>query len=126
MEKIKSLAREKEHKYLMLKWAGEQDVKEYLAGRDSLAFRNSEGRCCCEMDKKRFNRNFNRLAERGCYKHLVGFVVKSMFLTNRKLHLTPLHSSFLIFHPLLGHNDVENYKKECAEKDRASLFFRRT
>ena len=50
MEKIKSLAREKEHKYLRLKWAGEQDVKEYLAGleqerRDSLAFPNAEGEC---------------------------------------------------------------------------------
>ena len=27
MDEIKALAREKEHKYLMLKWAGEQDVK---------------------------------------------------------------------------------------------------
>ena len=40
--------------------------------------------------------------------------------------LTPLHSSFSIFYPLLGHNDVENYKKECAERDRAALWFRRT
>ena len=27
MYKIKALARENEHEYLMLKWAGEQDVK---------------------------------------------------------------------------------------------------
>ena len=30
--KIKALAIEKEHKYLMLKWSGEQDVKEYAEG----------------------------------------------------------------------------------------------
>ena len=50
MDEIKALAREMEHKYLMLKWAGEKDVKKYLAGieqevRDSLAFRNAEGKC---------------------------------------------------------------------------------
>ena len=54
MDKIKALAREKEHKYLMLKWAGEQDLKEYLAGleqerRDYLAFRNTEGKCYREI-----------------------------------------------------------------------------
>ena len=32
MDKIKALAREKEHEYLVLKWDGEQDVKEYLEG----------------------------------------------------------------------------------------------
>ena len=37
-----------------------------------------------------------------------------------------MHSSFYIFNPLLGHNDVEKYKKKCAERDHASLCFRRT
>ena len=56
MDKIKALSREKEHKYPMLKWAGGKDVKEYLAGleqelRDSLAFRNAEGKCYCEIEE---------------------------------------------------------------------------
>ena len=38
----------------MLKWASEQDVKEYLAGleqerRGSLAFRNAEGKRQCDL-----------------------------------------------------------------------------
>ena len=50
MDEIKAIAREKENEYLMLKWAGEQDVKEYLSGleqecQDYLAFRNAEGKC---------------------------------------------------------------------------------
>ena len=50
MYEIKALTREKEHEYLMLKWASEKYVKEYLAGleqerRDYLAFRNTEGKC---------------------------------------------------------------------------------
>ena len=41
----------------MLKSAGEQDVKEYLAGleqerRDSLAFRNAEGKCYREIEEE--------------------------------------------------------------------------
>ena len=32
MDEIKALAREKEHEYLVLKWAGKKDVKEYLVG----------------------------------------------------------------------------------------------
>ena len=57
MDEIKALVREKEHEYLMLKWAGEQDVKEYLAGleqeiRDSLAFRNAEGKCYREFEEE--------------------------------------------------------------------------
>ena len=54
MDEIKALAREKEHKYLMLKWDGEQYVKEYLAGLEQerryyLAFRNAEGKCYREI-----------------------------------------------------------------------------
>ena len=53
---IKSLKRDKEHKYLMLKLAEEQDVKEYLAEleqerRNYLAFRNSEGKCYHEIEE---------------------------------------------------------------------------
>ena len=57
MDEIKALAREKEHKYIRLKWDGEQDVKEYLAGleqerRDSLAFCNAEGKCYREIEEE--------------------------------------------------------------------------
>ena len=57
MDEINALAREKEHKYLMLKWAREQNVKEYPAGLeqelwDSLAFRNSEGKCYHEIEEE--------------------------------------------------------------------------
>ena len=57
MDEIKALAREKEHEYLMLKWAGEQDVKEYLSGleqerRDYLAFFNAEGKCYREIEEE--------------------------------------------------------------------------
>ena len=57
MDKIKALAREKEHKYFMLKWAGEQDVKEYLAGleqerRNYLVFGNAEGNWYREIEEE--------------------------------------------------------------------------
>ena len=57
MEEIKAFSREKEHEYLMLKWAGEQVVNEYLAGieqerRDSLSFRNAEGKCYYEIEEE--------------------------------------------------------------------------
>ena len=70
MDEIKALAREKEHKYLMLKWAGEQDVKEYLAGleqerQDSLAFRNAEGKCYRETEEEENRKKSSRGQSRG-------------------------------------------------------------
>jgi hypothetical protein len=49
MEEIRTLAKEKEHEYFVLKWAAQDDTKAYLAEvaeerRKSLAFRNKEGR----------------------------------------------------------------------------------
>ena len=49
MKELRSLALDKEHESYMLKWAGENDAKEYLAEqqelrRQSLEFRNAEGR----------------------------------------------------------------------------------
>jgi hypothetical protein len=49
MEELKTLAREQEAESFVLKWAGEDDMKEYKAQqeeerRNSLAFRNQEGR----------------------------------------------------------------------------------
>ena len=49
MKELVCLAKEQEHESYMLKWAGENDAKAYLAQeeefrRQSLAFRNAEGR----------------------------------------------------------------------------------
>ena len=49
------------------------------------------------LNKKIVDRKFKRLVKRRFYKHLVSFVVKSMFLTNRKLHLNPIALLFLNF-----------------------------
>ena len=95
MEKIKALAREKEHKYLMLKWAREQDVKEYRAGLKKSSgilwpYAMLKANIIVKLKKKRVDRNFKRLVKRRCYKQLVIFVVKSIFFTNIKLHLNPI------------------------------------
>ena len=57
MEELKSLAREQETESLMLKWAGENDAKAYLAKleeerRQSFQFRNQEGRRHRELDEE--------------------------------------------------------------------------
>ena len=49
MEELKNIAIEKEHEYFVLKWAAQDDTKEYLskmeeARRQSFAFRNAEGK----------------------------------------------------------------------------------
>ena len=57
MRELMSLAQEREHETYMLKWAGENDAKQYLAEmaqekRDSLAYRNAEGRRHREIDEE--------------------------------------------------------------------------
>jgi len=57
MEELVALARQQEHESLVLKWAGENDVKEYLKEVDSerrasLAFRNKEGRRVREIEQE--------------------------------------------------------------------------
>ncbi len=57
MAELLTLAREKEHESFMLKWAGENDAKKYVADqeelrRQSLAFRNAEGRRHREIDEE--------------------------------------------------------------------------
>jgi hypothetical protein len=56
MKELRSLAKEQEHESYMLKWAGENDAKQYLADeqelrRQSLAFRNAEGRRHREIEE---------------------------------------------------------------------------
>jgi hypothetical protein len=66
MEELRLIAKEKEHESYVLKWAAQEDVKEYLRQvakerRESLAFRNQEGkrhrdleeiRKCEELEKR--------------------------------------------------------------------------
>ena len=57
MREILSLAQEREHESYMLKWAGEKDAEEYLSDqeelrRQSLAFRNAEGKRHRDIDEE--------------------------------------------------------------------------
>ena len=56
MEELKILNREKETESFLLKWAGENDMKQYLDNeaqlrRDSFAFRNKEGKFQRELEQ---------------------------------------------------------------------------
>ena len=81
MDEIKALEREKEHEYLMLKWAGEKDLKNILQDLNksagiilpSVMLKES---VTVKLKKKRVDRKFKRLVKRRCYNQLVSFVVK--------------------------------------------------
>lgn len=99
MEELRDLARDKETESFMLKWAGENDAKVYLAkcqeeARKSLQLRNSEARRHREIE------------EQQRIEALVAAQEDELLRAQ-------------------GHQDIENYKKSCAERDRASLEFRR-
>ena len=68
MKELVSLAKEKEHEFYVLKWAGENDAKAYLANqeelrRQSLAFRNAEGRRHRDLDEEERVSEIKRSAE---------------------------------------------------------------
>ena len=126
MEELTSLAREKETESLMLKWAGENDTKAYLKQlederRLSLQFRNQEGRRHRELDeeahqKKVQESHVEEALQAGC-----------KFALSAPIHFVISFSNLAIklFYVLyLGREDVEEYKRECAARDRASLVFR--
>lgn len=99
MDELRDLARDKETESLLLKWAGENDAKAYLAKcqeevRKSLQLRNSEGRRHREIEEQQ----------------RIDALVAAQENELLKAH---------------GRQDMENYKKSCAERDRASLEFRR-
>jgi hypothetical protein len=99
MEELRDLARDKETESLMLKWAGENDAKVYLAKceeevRKSLQLRNSEARRHREIE------------EQQCIDALAAAQEDERLRAQ-------------------GRQDMENYKKSCAERDRTSLEFRR-
>ena len=66
MQELMSLAHEREHESYMLKWAGENDAKQYLADqaelhRQSLAFRNAEGKRHRNIDEEIRVKNSNEI-----------------------------------------------------------------
>jgi hypothetical protein len=98
MKELVSLAKEQEHESYMLKWAGENDAKAYLAEeeelrRQSLAFRNAEGRRHRELDEEERAKEIMRVAE------------------NEELNAA-------------CQRDVQQYRDACAARDRASLILR--
>ena len=99
MEELRELAREKETESLVLKWAGENDAKAYLAQceeerRLSLKLRNAEGKRHREFEEEK-----------------------------RMEALAAAHEDEVL--QAQGRQDTEAYKKKCAERARASLEFRR-
>jgi len=99
MEELKALAKEKEHESYILKWAGENDAKSYLAEmqqerRDSFAFRNAEGKQHREMEEQE---RYKTIQESQQEEELQAACRR----------------------------DVEKYKVDCAARDRVSLCFRR-
>jgi len=99
MEELKTLAREQDAESFVLKWAGEDDVKEYKAQqeeerRNSLAFRNQEGRRHRALDEEMHQKCIQEGHDNEILK-------------------------------AAGHRDIENYRKECKTRDRTSLVFRR-
>lgn len=98
MDELRSLAIEQQTESLMLKWAGENDAKNYLGAvederRKSLKFRNKEGKRLRDLDKAAYNAAVSQAHEEEVLQ-------------------------------AAAHNDVENYKKECAKRDRLSIQFR--
>ena len=98
MKELVSIAKEQEHESYMLKWAGENDSKAYVAEeeelrRQSLAFRNSEGRRHRDLDEEMRVKEIMRGAE------------------NEELNAA-------------CQRDMQQYKEACAARDRASLSLR--
>lgn len=98
MEELRLIAKEKEHESYVLKWAAQDDVKEYLGKvaeerRKSLAFRNQEGKRHRDLEEIWKCEELERQHE---------------------LELTRSACQ----------KDVEEYKKKCAERDRNSLIYR--
>ena len=98
MEELKCLAKEQENESFVLKWAAQDDVKEYLERcaeerRKSLAFRNKEGKRHRDLEEQWRLEELEKAHERS--------IVQSE-----------------------SQKDVEEYRKKCAERDRSSLCYR--
>ena len=119
MEEIQSITKEQNSESLILKWAGENDTKEYLARKEeerrkSFAFRNQEGKRHRALDVEACNTNLLQAHT----EELLQAAGKSYLLL-----FFGHKNSFLIF--VSARTDVENYKRDKAERDRLSLECRR-
>jgi hypothetical protein len=98
MEELNCLAKEQENECYVLKWAAQDDVKEYLQRcaeerRKSLVFRNKEGKRHRDLKEQWRLEELNTAHERS--------VVQSDC-----------------------QKDVEEYKRKCSERDRSSFIYR--
>lgn len=99
MEELSTIAREKETESLVLKWAGEEDAKKYLAKmekerRESLQLRGKQMMHHREVEAESHNEELNQ-----------AHVDEELRAADQK--------------------DVEGYRKDCAERDRTSFEYRR-
>lgn len=99
MDELRNIAQEKETESYLLKWAGEEDAKVYLAKveedrRQSLNFRNQEGKLHRQIKEEQ-----------------------------RMKAVDQMHEDELL--RAAGRKDMEAYKEKCAQRDRTSLEFRR-
>jgi len=152
MEELKALAQEKDHEYYVLKWAAQEDAKSYLAQvaeerRQSLAFRNTEGRrqreleaqwkfedlqkvheieelkSACQKDVEEYE---NKCAERDrmslCYrgKEVVRQRLETEMEEQREYELDQDRREL----ETLARFDVEDYVEDCKKRRRKSLAVR--
>mmetsp|Transcript_21163 Transcript_21163/g.44919 ORF Transcript_21163/g.44919 Transcript_21163/m.44919 type:complete len:757 (-) Transcript_21163:126-2396(-) len=152
MAELLNLAREKEHESYMLQWAGENDAKKYLADqeelrRQSLAFRNAEGRRHREIDEEMKRKVVMENAENEaiaaacqrdvqqyksdcaardrasfCLRGKEHFSTRLKEENDRQLRLDEEHESHLL--DTAAWQDVNEYVEECKRRKRLSLAFR--
>eukprot|EP00569_Conticribra_weissflogii_P017732 CAMPEP_0171446618 /NCGR_PEP_ID=MMETSP0881-20121228/38688_1 /TAXON_ID=67004 /ORGANISM="Thalassiosira weissflogii, Strain CCMP1336" /LENGTH=810 /DNA_ID=CAMNT_0011971011 /DNA_START=223 /DNA_END=2656 /DNA_ORIENTATION=+ len=152
MAELLNLAREKEHESYMLQWAGENDAKKYMADqeelrRQSLAFRNAEGRRHREIDEEMKRKVVMENAENEaiaaacqrdvqqyksdcaardrasfCLRGKEHFSTRLKEENDRQLRLDEEHESHLL--DTAAWQDVNEYVEECKRRKRLSLAFR--
>eukprot|EP00579_Thalassiosira_antarctica_P014085 CAMPEP_0201944928 /NCGR_PEP_ID=MMETSP0903-20130614/53644_1 /ASSEMBLY_ACC=CAM_ASM_000552 /TAXON_ID=420261 /ORGANISM="Thalassiosira antarctica, Strain CCMP982" /LENGTH=864 /DNA_ID=CAMNT_0048487985 /DNA_START=96 /DNA_END=2691 /DNA_ORIENTATION=- len=152
MRELLSLAQEREHESYMLKWDGENDSEQYLANqaelrRQSLAFRNAEGRRHRDIDEEKRvesildiaqNEELNSACQRDvqhykeecaardrasfCFKGKEHFVSRLQAENDRELKSEEDHESHVL--DTAAWQDVNDYVGECNRRKRLSLAFR--
>jgi hypothetical protein len=99
MEELRTIAREQETEFLILKWAGDKDAKAYLAKLE---------------EERRLS-----LQQRG--KQIVH--ARQIATQQQCEEISKDHANELL--RAAAQKDVETYRNECAMRDRASLEYRR-
>ena len=108
----------------MLKWAGEKDAKQYLSDqaelrRQSLAFRNAEGKRHRDIDE---DTRAQSVLENAQNEELNAACESILIMKQYPCKIfTILAHQFLTLYHCSGQRDVPQYKKECAARDCASL-----